>query len=143
MHPVARLPGCPVARLPGCPVARLPGCPVARLPGCPVARLPGCPADLRSEEKWAGPQASRLDCVDGDHGVADEPVLVVEIERYRDVLSAVPEKIVGELGCRDRVMGLPRVASNERTNHRRAGRPGTAYRRRRRSRRPTVGGLNE
>ncbi len=63
--------------------------------------MPGRPALQRER---AGREASRLDRTDGDDGVSDEPMLVVEVERQRDVLSAIAEKSVGELGRRRRIV---------------------------------------
>jgi hypothetical protein len=75
-----------------------------RVSTAPDEDAAGRPADLRSEEERAGRQASCLDPVNGDDGVAEEWVPVVKVERQRDVFSAIAEKIVGELCRRGRIV---------------------------------------
>jgi len=63
-----------------------------------AARRPG---GRPSGEDRTGRETSCLSPADGNDGRADEPVPIVEVERQRDLLPVMAEKISGELsGCR-------------------------------------------
>lgn len=88
------------------------------LPGTP--RIPRGPASRKP---------SRLDQADGNDGVADDAMPVVEVECQRDVLYAVANKIAGEASCRNRIVDPARevearFAHGVRVDSRLAGSPG-------------------
>jgi hypothetical protein len=62
------------------------------------------PAHLGSCEDRAGRGPSRLDPADGNDGVADDAMPVVEVERQRDVFRTVAMKIAREASCLERAV---------------------------------------
>jgi hypothetical protein len=58
-------------------------------------------------DRWCR-EAGCLDPAGGKDRNADEAVLIVQVDRQRDVLPVMGEQVAGELGCRGGIVDPPR-----------------------------------